>query len=140
MTLVLAILLFVIFLLLSALHFYWAVGGRWGSQAVFPTKDATTAPRMPGIIPTLMVAVGLLSVGLFMLTKTDLLTVALPEWLMTYGGWLVALLFIARAIGEFKYVGFFKKIRNTTFGKNDTKYYSPLCVFIGVLILILELW
>ena len=140
MTLVIAILLFTIFLFLSAFHFYWAVGGRWGSQAVFPTKDDTTSPKMPGIIPTLVVAVGLLIVGLFMLTKADLLTVALPGWLNTYGGWIVAFLFIARAIGEFKYVGFFKKIRNTTFGQYDTKYYSPLCVFIGILILMLELW
>lgn len=139
MTLVLAIILFTIFLFLSALHVYWAVGGRCGSQAVFPTKDDRTAPTMPGAIPTLMVAVGLLFVALFMLVQAGLLNFVLPGWLNTYGLWILALLFIVRAIGEFRYVGFFKKIRNTKFGQYDTKYYSPLCLSIGVLILILEL-
>jgi hypothetical protein len=44
-----------------------------------------------------------------------------------------------RAIGDFNYVGFFKKIKHTKFGKNDTKYFSPLCLTIGVLTIILEL-
>ncbi|WP_281635816.1 DUF3995 domain-containing protein [Flavobacterium marginilacus] len=44
-----------------------------------------------------------------------------------------------RAIGDFNYVGFFKKIKLAKFGKNDTKYFSPLCLIIGILTLILEL-
>ncbi|WP_222439555.1 DUF3995 domain-containing protein [Spirosoma utsteinense] len=38
-----------------------------------------------------------------------------------------------------RYVGFFKKIKHTPFGKNDTRYYSPLCLLIGVLTLVVVL-
>lgn len=37
------------------------------------------------------------------------------------------------------YIGFFKKIKNTRFGRNDTKYYSPLCLLIGLLAIVLEI-
>jgi len=39
-----------------------------------------------------------------------------------------------RAIGEFKYLGFFKKIKNTEFAIADSKLFSPLSLAIGFLI------
>lgn len=134
-----SILLFSLFLFLSSLHFYWAFGGRWGGQAVFPTKDENSKAVMPGTIPTLMVACGLLAIGFFVLIKTGQLDFHIPAILNTYGLWVVGILFIVRAIGEFNYVGFFKKIRHTRFGQNDTKYYSPLCLLLGILTLLVEL-
>jgi hypothetical protein len=53
-----------------------------------------------------------------------------------YGLWILMTLFILRAIGDFKYMGFFKKIKNTKFGQNDTKYFAPLCLIIGILTLL----
>lgn len=135
---VLAVLLFLIFLFLSSIHVYWAFGGRWGSKAVFPTKNDAIPPAFPGPIPTLIVALGLLAFGLFYLVKGGIFTVALPDWLNQYGLLVLGSLFIMRAIGEFRYVGFFKKYRATAFGKNDTRYYSPLCVFIGVATFVLH--
>ena len=43
-----------------------------------------------------------------------------------YGLWIIASLFMLRAIGEFKYVGFFKKYKHIQFGKNDTRYYVSI--------------
>ncbi|WP_299250064.1 DUF3995 domain-containing protein [uncultured Cytophaga sp.] len=134
-----SILLFVIFLFLSSIHFYWAIGGRWGSEAVYPTMDDGIKPKMPGVVPTLIVAVGLLFMGLFILLKAGFIAVSIPLWISSYGLWILAAIFTIRAIGDFKYAGFFKKIKHTTFGQQDTKYYSPLCLLIVVLILILEL-
>ncbi len=42
------------------------------------------------------------------------------------------LLFLMRAVGDFNAVGFFKKIRSTAFAAYDTKYFSPLCVYLSV--------
>lgn len=140
MTTIIATTLFLIFLFLSAIHFYWLLGGRTGSHAVFPTKDDTIKPKMPGVIPTLIVAFGLLAVGLFMLVKADMLSFPIPLWLDRSGLWIIAIVFFLRAIGEFNYVGFFKKIRHTKFGQNDTRYYSPLCLIIGMLTLMMELF
>lgn len=139
MTSLFAILLFLIFLFLSSLHFYWGLGGRWGSEAVIPAGDNNTKVMMPGPLPTFVVAFGLLGFAVFILIKSGLLNINLPWWLEKYGLWIIAGIFILRAIGEFKYVGFFKKIKQTKFAQNDTKYYSPLCLLIGTLTIFIEL-
>jgi hypothetical protein len=43
----------------------------------------------------------------------------------------VALIFAARAVGDFRYVGFFKRVRDSRFGRLDSALYSPLCVFLS---------
>lgn len=139
MTIILSVLLFLVFAFLSAIHFYWACGGRWGSQAVFPTKNDHVKPEMPGVLPTLIVASGLLVIGLFVINQSGLIHFSIPLWLDAFGLWIIAGIFTLRAIGDFNYVGFFKKIKHTKFGINDTKYYSPLCLTIGILTLIIEL-
>jgi hypothetical protein len=114
MTTMMAIIVFLIFLFISSIHFYWAFGGYWGSDAVLPTKaDNNTKFLNPTVLPTLIVAFGVLGFGLFVLLKSGLIALY--------------------------YVGFFKKIKQTKFGKNDTKYFSPLCLTIGILTIILEL-
>lgn len=139
MTTTISVLLFMVFSFLSAFHFYWGLGGRWGSQAVFPTKDDNVKPKILGILPTFIVALSLLVIGLFILNQAGFFNFSIPLWIDKYGLWIIAGLFILRAIGDFNYVGIFKKIKNTKFGINDTKYYSPLCLTIGILTIIIEL-
>lgn len=104
---------------------------------MFPTKNDRVVVAMPGVAPTLIVAVGLMGFGVFILIKLGLLNFELPAWLNQYGLWAIASIFILRAVGDFNYVGFFKKHKQTKFGQNDTKYYSPLCLTISLLILFL---
>nr|WP_295921758.1 DUF3995 domain-containing protein [uncultured Dyadobacter sp.] len=132
-----SLVLFLIFLFLSGLHFYWGVGGRWGSKGVFPTQDNMIKANMPGIVPCFIVAIGLLGIGIFVLSKGGLLHLPLPVWLDHYGLWVIAAIFIVRAIGDFNYVGFFRKVKHTRFGKNDQKYYTPLCLAMGILAAVL---
>lgn len=140
MTTIIAIILFLIFLFISSIHIYWAFGGNWGSDAVLPTKDDNNTKVLnPSILSTLIVAFGLLGFGLHILIISGLIAFDISQWLSNYGLWIIASIFTLRAIGDFKYVGFFKKIKLTKFGKNDTKYYSPLCLTIGIITLILEL-
>lgn len=119
------------------LHFYWGFGGKWGSYSVVPTKDDGSPVFIPRTISTFIVAIGLLGFGVFYLIKYGCITVSLPIWLDRYGFWIITFIFILRAIGDFNYVGFFKKHKSSDFALNDTKYYSPLCLLIGVLTLIL---
>ena len=93
----------------------------------------------PGLYECFVVALGLLGFGIFSLIKVRIILFHLPGWLLKYGLWIIAALFLLRAIGEFKYVGFFKKVNTTKFAKMDTKYYSPLCLFIAISGIILEL-
>lgn len=130
---IIAVVLFGVFLFLSLIHFYWAFGGKWGTEGVYPTPDAQTPPKNPGVIPTLIVAVGLFGFGIFYLMKVKMVLFGLPLWLEKYGLCILMTIFTVRAIGDFKYLGFFKKIKNTKFGQNDTRYFAPLCFIIGIL-------
>ncbi|GIZ07599.1 DUF3995 domain-containing protein [Flavobacterium sp. UMI-01] len=133
-----AILLFSVFLFLSGIHFYWALGGKWGTGAVFPTQPETLKPQFPGPVPTAIVGICLMTIGLFYLVKAEILTIQLPELIHIYGLKFLTVLFTIRAIGEFNYIGFFKKYKQTRFGNNDTKYYSPLCVLIAILTFMMD--
>lgn len=142
MTTIITIILIAIFLFLSGIHIYWGLGGQWGSGAVIPTKNENVKVMMPGIVSTFIVALVLLGFGLVVSMNVVELDFKLSLWLdvvRKYGLWVIASIFILRAIGEFNYVGFFKKYKQTQFGQNDTKYYSPLCLSIGILTIILEL-
>jgi hypothetical protein len=44
----------------------------------------------------------------------------------------LAVLFGGRAIGERRYVGFFKRVRGTTFAWWDTRVFSPLCAALSL--------
>jgi hypothetical protein len=133
-----AILLFVIFLSLSIIHIYWGFGGKWGHNVVLPTKNNGVKVITPGALSTFTVAAGLLIFGFFpLITIGFIFRTVFPTWLATYGLWTIAAVFILRAIGDFNYTGFLKKINHTKFARNDTKYYSPLCLLISVLAIVL---
>jgi len=53
--------------------------------------------------------------------------------LFTVLAWVLAALFLIRAVGEFRYVGFFKSVRDTRFATWDSWLFSPLCLLIAVL-------
>ncbi len=55
-----------------------------------------------------------------------------PKWLSRYELWILASVFLLRAIGDFCYVGFAKKVRSTRFAQLDTRFYSPLCLFMSI--------
>lgn len=139
MTILIGLLLTTLFWFLSGLHFYWGLGGKWGADATIPTKENLQKVMNPKLIDCFLVAIGLLAFGLLCFIKSSFVAIDLPQWLLHYGIWAISVIFILRAIGEFQYVGFFKKIRSTPFGQLDTKYYSPLCLVIGILAMTLAL-
>jgi hypothetical protein len=133
-----SLLLSIIFLFLAAIHIYWGFGGKSGSAASVPAGENNKPVLKPGKFECFVVALGLLGFGVFVLIKAGIILSGLPNWLLQYGLWAIIALFVLRAVGEFKYIGFFKKIKTTQFGQLDTKYYSPLCLLIGLLGTILE--
>lgn len=130
---ILSFLLSSIFFLLALLHFYWAMGGKWGFAKALPTNEKGKRMLNPSPMASAIVGVGLSLFGLFYLLKASILSHNLPEWIFQYGAWIIPSIFLLRAIGDFKYVGFFKKVRQTEFGQLDTKFYAPLCLVIALL-------
>lgn len=129
---ILPIFLAIIFLLLALLHFYWAAEGKWGLDAALPTNENGKRMLNPGPLACTVVGIGLSAFAGFYLVKAGLLSLALPDWLLYYSGWIIPSIFFLRAIGDRKTVGFFKTIKNTYFAKMDTRYFAPLCLLLAI--------
>ncbi len=130
---ILSIILSLILLTLSLIHFNWVIGGTYGFDISLPTKISGERILNPKKIDSAIVALGLLSFSLFYFFNSQLISYSLPEWITTYASWIIPIIFIIRAIGDFKYVGFFKSVKSTKFGKVDTRFFSPLCLSIGLM-------
>jgi flagellar biosynthesis protein FliQ len=128
-----------IFIFLAALHFYWGLGGKWGGDGAIPSGAHGEKLFAPGIFACFVVGFILLSIAIFIAYKGQILTFSLPILLADYGLWVLAGAFMLRAIGEFRYVGFFKRVKNTKFARLDSLYYSPLCVLLALLMGALQL-
>ena len=132
-----AILLSVVFLFLSALHFFWALGGTWGFENAIPKKNGVPL-FTPGKIATVFIALALLSAAVVPLWRAGFLEPG-PVWLSHAATWAIAGVFAIRAVGDFRYCGFFKRIRGTAFARNDSLIFSPLCAFLSTMAIWLSL-
>lgn len=121
----------VVFAALGLLHVVWAAGGGTGSAMVIPEQDGVPLFR-PGPLASLAVALLLLAAAALVLQKGDVLPVLVPPAIATLGTWIVAMTMVARAVGEFRYLGFFKRVRGTRFATWDTRLFSPLCLALGI--------
>jgi hypothetical protein len=129
----------IILIALSLLHFHWAIGGTCGFKNSLPTDLNGNRVLNPKKIDSAIVGIGLLMFALIFLVKSGVLVIQLPMFVMNYALWLIIVIFFLRAMGDFKFVGFFKKIKMTEFAKMDTKFYAPLCFLLSLMGLIVEL-
>ena len=129
-----------LFLFLSGLHIHWALGGKWAYEGVFPQKaDNTPLGKQPTKAATWVVAFGLLMFALITTGHTGVFNTWLPFQTFVIGLWVIAIIFLLRTIGEFKYVGLTKKVKGTLFARRDQQIYTPLTLGI-TLISFLILW
>lgn len=120
-----------IFILLSLLHVYWAMGGKWAAAQVLPQVPGAEGARvfMPGKGMTLVVAAGLMG---FALIQIGNVYNNLESRLLLNGLLGTGIVFGARVIGDFRYVGITKRVRDTTFARNDNRIFIPLCLYIAL--------
>jgi hypothetical protein len=121
-----------ILLAAAALHAYWAASGFVAAAAV-PQRNG--APVFtPGRIATGGVALVLLAASLLVAQQA----LGVADWpsrgLVKAGCWALAAVFIVRAIGDFRWVGLFKRVNDTPFALCDTAAYTPLCLMLGLAI------
>ena len=135
---ILGILLAVIFAILGFFHLYWAAGGRFGGGAVIPTGAGGERLLNPSPFWTILVAAELFAAMLVVLGRLKMWGAFIPRRIFYVGTWVILLLFLLRTIGDFRYVGFFKSVTDTTFARWDTILFSPLCLFIGIVALLIS--
>ncbi|TGK04436.1 DUF3995 domain-containing protein [Leptospira selangorensis] len=114
---------------LSALHIFWAFGGKLESITVIPeTNGKPTFVPSRGL--TLLVAFALFGFGAVALWSSG--NIFSPNKTSAVFSLLIAFIFLGRAVGDFRLVGYFKKIKNTKFAKYDYLIYSPVCILLGI--------
>lgn len=130
-----AVLLASVLGLLSALHVYWLFGGVTGAAAVIPHVDGR-ATFTPSRAATALVAAGLAGAAVVALVCGRIVAPPVAPSLFRGTGLGLGLVFLARAIGEFRLVGFSKRVRGTPFAAWDTWLYSPLCLALAAAFLV----
>jgi len=110
---------------------FWAFGGQRGRRAAIPELHGKPLFR-PGVGGTLVVACLLALAGMLVLERAGIGSGLLPPTVSRWGAWGVAAALMGRAVGDFNYVGFFKRRATTGFAGMDTRLYSPLALALGL--------
>lgn len=121
----------IIFLLLGGVHLFWVFGGLWGTPFAIPsttTGEPVFQPRKGG---TLLVACCLFAAAIL-----NLGFLAIGQWAYFW----IGLLFGLRVIGDFKYVGLGKKVKNTPFAQKDATIFIPICIYLSLSHFFLFFW
>ena len=128
-TIALAILVSAVFVALAAWHFKMALSVTMDTRAI-PSVDGKPLFE-PSKAATAAVGVVLLLFAALVAATAGFISTGLPRDVLAWLCYGLALGLFARAIGEFKYVGFFKKVRGSEFARMDTLLYSPLCLMMA---------
>jgi hypothetical protein len=119
-----------LFVCLGLIHVYWSLGGRFAAAAAIPEVDGKPA-FTPSRTATFMVALGLFAAGYVICAAGHIVASPIAPFsrLMAFA---LSALFLARAVGDFRLVGFFKRVRASRFARMDTVFYSPLCLSLSL--------
>jgi len=122
--------------ILGLLHVAWAFRRAGPGAAVLPERNGVPVLR-PSPLATLAVAGLLFAAAAIVLLRVDVLQLGHSPAVVQLATWGIACTFLARAIGDFRYVGFFKSVRDTRFALLDSRYYSPLSALLGLAIVVI---
>jgi hypothetical protein len=120
---------------IAAVHFYWAAGGEAGKAGAVPSRNGKALFK-PKAASTAAVGLVLLGMAGIITSAAGLAPAPLPARMMRLACIPLAIVFFARAVGDFRTIGFFKPTSTTTFARRDTLFYSPLCLALAALITI----
>lgn len=130
--------------LISLLHVYWVVGGKWGLDSAMPEKYKENyfkeSNKVKMNIATLVVAIGLLLMAIISATEIfDLSDLIGSKW-STIALSLIAAIFILRGIGDFNEFGLFRKVSGSRFSNKDRQIFTPLCLYLGISSILISIY
>jgi len=137
----LAVFLGFLLLVISAIHFYWALGGVWpASDEITLVKTVIGSPpskngipaSMPPRMLTFLVAIAILAAAFFPIIWAGLiLPYPIHASLVMIGMWVLTAIFLLRGITGM--LPFFDRFSpEEPFRSLNRKYYSPLCLLIAL--------
>lgn len=118
------------FIALALWHFRMAFLPVTGGGGAVPSVSGKPL-FVPSARATVAVGIVLLLFACLVAATAGFVQLGVPQSVLSWLSYALALGLLARAIGEFKYVGFFKRVRDSQFAKLDTLLYSPLCLLLA---------
>ena len=123
--------------LLAAMHFYWAFGGKRFFEGSLPTYPTGQFVFRPKFLSAVFMAIMLSGFALITIGNLHTFKSIYDDKNLKYGPYGIGVIFLLRAVGDFKFIGFGKKVKGTRFAANDTRFYSPLSLIIGLISLVI---
>lgn len=118
------------FLALAIWHLWMALSPEINASGAVPSV-AGRPLSVPSARAFVGVAVVLLVFAALVAATGGIVQVGLPARYLSWLSFALSLGLLVRAIGEFRYAGFFKQVRGTRFARLDTLVYSPLCLLLA---------
>ncbi len=139
---IISILIAITLATIGALHVAWATGNPWPFRSMNDLirkvfSDDKKVPIAPPPFLTLLVALGLFAAayGALALIMPALRIQPLPDWLYFWGMYAFAGVMLLRGILE--PIVYLFKYASPEYQKLDRLIYAPLCIVLGVLILVI---
>jgi hypothetical protein len=127
----LALIVSLLFVALALWHVRMAISPASGESGAVPS-EAGKPLFVPSARGTLAVAFVLLLFAGLVAATAGFFHLGVPQRVLAWLCYALALGLLARAIGEFKYLGFFKRVRGSRFARLDTLVYSPICLLLAL--------
>ncbi|MGH1540330.1 MAG: DUF3995 domain-containing protein [Arenicella sp.] len=140
MSIILAYLIFTVLSMVAAIHVYWAFGGCWPARNqsdLSRTVIGTEHKEMPSTSLTLLVAGMIFSAGTVPLIWTEVLIIPIDRQLQAIVIILLAAIFLLRGLVTYTPIGA-KYSAVEPFMTLNRRYYSPLCLMIGVGLILIK--
>ena len=119
------------FIGLALWHFWMAMLPTKGESGAVPSVNGKPL-FTPSRKSTVAVGIVLLLFAGLVAATAGIVSVGLPAVALVWLSYALAAGLLARAVGEFKYLGFFKRVRGSRFAKLDSLVYSPLCLLLAI--------
>lgn len=132
-----AVLTCAILLGLGLIHFYWALGGSYAKNGAIPSSTSGRPVLLPRPFVTAAVGAALFVMAGFVGAAGGLIATPFSSLLVKVPTALLAFVFFARGVEDFRYVGFFKSVKGSLFALRDTYFYSPLCMVLAAMIAVI---
>ena len=121
----------IVFVSLAFWHFYMALVPSAGTSGAVPGIEGKPL-FIPSRKATIAVGVMLLLFACLVAATGGLVDVGISPLVLRWASFALALGLLARAIGDSRYVGFFKRIRGSRFATLDSFVFSPICLLLAL--------
>jgi len=117
------------FVILACWHFFMALRPASGASAV-PSVDGKPL-FTPSPAATVAVGAALLLLAALVAATAGIIHTGLQRGLLAWPCYALAAGLLARAVGDFKYLGLFKRVKGSKFATLDSFLFSPLCLLLA---------